>query len=88
MEHPIFQKIEKANRPDFGDILSKSFELFKKVWEQALYHVLISMLSVVPMILLIYVPYFIFIFSIAGQDAYGDYQQPDMTPYIPGLIIY
>ena len=41
MENPVFQKIENANKPDFGDILSKSFELFKKVWEQALYHVLL-----------------------------------------------
>ena len=88
MEHPIFQKIENANKPDFGDILSKSFDLFKKVWEQALYHVLITMVAVVPMILLIYVPYIIFIFSISGQDPYGGYDQPDMTPYIPGLIVY
>ncbi len=88
MEHPIFQKIEKANKPDFGDVLSKSFELFKKVWEQALYHVLIGMVTVLPMIVLIYVPYFIFIFSIGGQNLYGDYQEPNITPYIPGLIIY
>ena len=84
MEHPIFQKIEKANKPDFGDVLSKSFELFKKVWEQALYHVLITMVIVVPVMVLFYVPYFIFIFSLGGQDTYGT--TGDL--YIPGLIIY
>lgn len=84
MEHPIFQKIEKANKPDFGDVLSKSFELFKKVWEQALYHVLIGIVTVVPMMLLIYVPYFMFFYSVGGQDIYGAAQDPN----IPGFIIY
>ena len=84
LEHPIFRKIEKANKPDFGDVLSKSIELFKKVWEQALYHVLITMVTVVPLIVLFYVPYFIFIFSVGGEHTYG----VPGDPYIPGLIIY
>ena len=88
MEHPIFQKIEMANTLDFGDILSKSYELFKKVCEQALYHVLISMETVIPLMILIYVPYFIFNFSSASQDSYGANQEPNITPFIPILIIY
>ena len=94
MEHPIFSKIENANKPDFGDILSKSFELFKKVWEQALYHALMSMVVVIPMILLIYIPYIAFIFYMGGfdgynsYDTYGYYNEPDITPYIPVLILY
>ncbi|MCW8980762.1 MULTISPECIES: hypothetical protein [Altibacter] len=94
MEHPIFSKIENANKPDFGDILSKSFELFKKVWEQALYHALMSMVVVIPMILLIYIPYIAFIFYMGGfdgynsYDTYGYYNEPDLTPYIPVLILY
>ncbi|MFT5981694.1 MAG: hypothetical protein ACI9RM_000117 [Ulvibacter sp.] len=84
MEHSIFQKTESANRPDFLCTLSKSFELFKKDWEQALYHVLISIVTVAPIILLFYVPYFIFIFSIGDQHSYG----APGDPYITGLIIY
>ena len=94
MEHPIFQKIENANKPDFGDILSKSFELFKKVWEQALYHVLIIIAVVTPMMLIIYIPYILFVFYGIGHDGYGSYDsygyydEPNMLPYIPLLIIY
>lgn len=94
MENPVFQKIENANKPDFGDILSKSFELFKKVWEQALYHVLITMAAVIPMIFIIYVPYIIFVFYTVGFDSYGSYdsygyyEQPDLMPFLPLLILY
>lgn len=94
MEQPIFEKIENAKKPDFGDILSKSFELFKKVWEQALYHVLITMAAVIPMIFFIYVPYLIFIFFVTGvndyhyTDSHGYFDQPDLTPFIPLLIVY
>jgi hypothetical protein len=94
MENPIFQKIENATKPDFGDILSKSFELFKKVWEQALYHVLITMAAVIPMILIIYLPYIFFIFYATGFDGYGSYdafgyyEQPDLMQFLPLLILY
>lgn len=94
MENSVFQKIENAGKPDFGDILSKSFELFKKVWEQALYHVLITMAAVIPMIFIIYVPYIIFVLYAAGFDSYGTYdafgyyEQPDLMPYLPLLILY
>ncbi|PKA82473.1 hypothetical protein ATE92_0603 [Ulvibacter sp. MAR_2010_11] len=90
MEHPIFQKIENAKKPDFGDILSKSFELFKKVWEQALYHVLITLAAVVPMILLVYIPYIAFFLSMGALDTQGnyDYVEPDLMEYLPLLIGY
>lgn len=87
MEQPIFQKIEDSNKPDFGDILSKSFELFKKVWEQALYHVLVTMVVVVPMIVLIYVPYIVFAIYMAEYDGYGNYQS-DIASFAPLLILY
>lgn len=94
MEHPIFTKIENAKKPDFGGILSKSFELFKKVWEQALYHVLITLAVMIPVILLIYIPVMVFAFGMGGfdsygyYDSYGFYREPNMTPYIPLLIVY
>lgn len=93
MENSVFQKIENANKPDFGDILSRSFELFKKVWEQALYHVLITMAAVIPMILVIYLPYIIFVFYTVGFDSYSSYDpygysEPDLMQYLPLLILY
>lgn len=56
MEPEIFKKIESANKPDFGDVLSKSFELFKKVWVEGMLHLLVTMGAVLPFALLIYVP--------------------------------
>ena len=51
MEHPIFDKIEKASKPDFGDLLTKSFDAVKGLLEPAIYHGLISMLFVLPIFL-------------------------------------
>lgn len=88
MDNGIFQKIEDSNTPDFGNILSKSFDLFKKVWEPALYHVLMTMVVVIPMILVVYVPYIMFIFYGMEYDGYGYYQEPDFLEYLPYIILY
>ncbi|MBW2936810.1 hypothetical protein KXJ69_01755 [Aureisphaera sp. CAU 1614] len=56
MEHPIFEKIQRSPQPDFGDVISKSFELYKKTFTQGLTHTLISLVVVIPFILIIYIP--------------------------------
>jgi len=56
MEPSIFERIEKAQPVDFGDIISKSFDLFKKVWTEALLHALVSLVVVIPFIIIVYVP--------------------------------
>ncbi len=56
MNSNIFQRIESSTKPDFGDILSKSFDLFQKLFMEAVKHGLVSLLVVVPFILIIYVP--------------------------------
>ncbi|MBV1924312.1 MAG: hypothetical protein KUG68_09835 [Flavobacteriaceae bacterium] len=74
MKKDIFQRIDEAGNPDFSDVLSKSFELFKKVWEQGFYHVLITMALVLPFVFLVYVP-LIYIMSVTGgfeDPAYYD----------------
>ena len=48
MKMDIFQRIENATRPDFGDILSKSFELFQKLFKEAVMHGLVSLLVLIP----------------------------------------
>ena len=37
----LLEKIEHAKELDFGDILNKTFELFKKAWLQGFFLVLI-----------------------------------------------
>lgn len=94
MKHSIFQRIENANKLDFGDILSKSIELFKKVWEEALYHVLITIAVTIPIVIAIYIPYVIFILSMTDHRTfnffhrYEFYGQPEITSYLPLLIPY
>lgn len=88
MQKDIFQRIEEANKPDFGAILSKSFELFKKTWEQALYHVLASMVVVIPMLLIIYVPYFAVIFSQVSSGSNDFNDASEFITYLPLLIVY
>lgn len=58
----LFEKIENNNPVDFGDIFTKSIDLFKKVWSQGFIHLLISMLIVLPLVLIMYIP----IFALAG----------------------
>lgn len=52
------QKINDNRSVDFGDIFSKSFELFKKTWQQGLLHMLLSIGVVLAVLALIMVPLF------------------------------
>ncbi|WP_299434625.1 hypothetical protein [uncultured Aquimarina sp.] len=69
----LFEKIENSNPIDFGNIFNKSIELFKKIWLQGFIHLLISMVIIIPLIFVMYIP----IFAIAGmaglESNYGDY---------------
>ncbi|OAB79780.1 hypothetical protein [Cochleicola gelatinilyticus] len=56
MKTTIFQRIERATTFDFGDVLSKSFELFKKIWVEGLIHILLSIAVVLPILLIVYAP--------------------------------
>lgn len=74
MSYNLFEKIEKSAPVDFGDIFSKSIELFKKVWIHGFVHLLISMVIVIPLFLVIYIP----VFALAGfsefENGYMDYE--------------
>ncbi|AXT52538.1 hypothetical protein D1818_17495 [Aquimarina sp. BL5] len=69
----LFEKIENSSPIDFGDIFNKSIELFKKVWLQGFIHLLISVVVVIPLIIVMYIP-IIALASIAGiEESYGGY---------------
>jgi len=86
MKTDIFQKIETSSKPDFSDILTKSFDLFKKVWESALYHALILMAIVIPFIMVVYTP---FIIMMSTQDRYNSYGYYDSwEPSVALLVVY
>lgn len=50
------RKIEENKQIDFGQILSKSFELFKKTWQKGLIHLLLSMLLVFGVMVVMMIP--------------------------------
>lgn len=58
MEHPIFKKIENSKPADFGDIFSKSFEMYKENFSEGLMHALISIAVSIPLMLIVYIPLF------------------------------
>ncbi|MEW7290224.1 hypothetical protein [Aquimarina sp. 2304DJ70-9] len=71
MSDNLFEKIENSSPVDFGDIFNKSIALFKKVWVQGFVHLLISMVIMIPLFVVMYIP----IFAIAGisglENSYG-----------------
>ncbi|WP_405205073.1 hypothetical protein [Aquimarina sp. LLG6339-5] len=69
----LFEKIENSNSVDFGNIFNNSIELFKKVWLQGFVHLLISLVIMIPLLIVIYIPLFAII-GVAGlENSYGDY---------------
>ena len=56
MEQDIFSKIDTAKTLDFGSILSRSFDMVKHVWQEALMHTLLAFAIALPIILLILIP--------------------------------
>ncbi len=86
MGKDIFQRIERAGKPSFSDILSKSFELFKKVWKEAFYHVLITIAILIPFLIIIYVPLFAMMGYSGVYNTYGYYEPFDLP--IGLLIVY
>lgn len=93
MEHPIFKKIENSKKIDFGDVLTQSYNLFLKIWQQGAMHTLIVILFVIPFLILVYVP--IIFMSFAAQRysdpyyyEYGSDYGSAMDFSIPFIIIY
>ena len=64
MNTSVFERIDQSQTIDFGDIFSKSFELYKKVWVQGFLHILLSMIVLIPVFIIIYTP----ILIMAGLD--------------------
>ena len=69
----ILEKINRAERLDFGNILSESFELFKKTWIHGFILQLVLFIIMLPLIMVIYVP----IFTVLIAQAQNGYAEPD-----------
>jgi len=81
------QKINKDKTLDFGDIFSKSIELFKKTWKQGLLHALLTIGLVVGVMALIFVP--MFLMGAVDPSAFESLESgnPDFMPIIMIYVV-
>ena len=67
----LLEKIENARELDFGTIFSEAIELFKKTWLQGFLMLLFTMLIMLPIMIVLYIPFVAVI--LAQQDSsYSD----------------
>ncbi|MBS9461972.1 hypothetical protein KIM67_06080 [Flagellimonas sp. 389] len=70
----LSQKISESKPLDFGSIFNNSLELFKKVWLEGFVIVLLTVVSMLPFYVLLYVP--MFAFGIADPEAFQNDEMP------------
>ncbi len=91
MGQDIFQKIESAPSVDLGSILTRSFELVKKVWTEAILHALIPAILTIPLVIIIYIPlmpFYLQSFRRSSYYYYDDYYYNEpFLEYSPIFII-
>jgi hypothetical protein len=86
MSADIFQRIDNAQKLDFGKVISDSINLFKKVWVEGLIHLLISIVVMIPFIILFYLP---FLLVLGFQNKFNDIvsSSPEFDVAFIGFII-
>ena len=87
MKQQLINKIESARTPDFGNILSKSFDLFKVVWMDSFMHVIVTFLVAIPLIVLVYVPFVPAIIA-SARDGGIEYMEPNFDYPIITMFAY
>jgi len=82
-------KIQQNNPLDFGDIFSKSIDLFKKTWLQGFLFTILSIVIMLPAILIIYVPMFSMIaIQDFNQYEYGAYPDFPFMAMLPFFLLF
>ncbi|MEP5338101.1 MAG: hypothetical protein ABJL44_08395 [Algibacter sp.] len=66
----LLNKISQAEKLDFGTIFSESIELFKKTWLQGFLLQLFTMIIMIPLIVVLYIPIIGMIIS-QGNDSFN-----------------
>jgi hypothetical protein len=81
----IIQKIAHAKALDFGTIFSESIELFKKTWLQGFFMVLFTLLIMLPLIIVFYIP---FIGAIIAQQESGYASTDGFETFLRACLYY
>ena len=82
--------IAQGNPLDFGDIMSRSFDLFKKVWLQGFLTLILTFACLIPFYLLFYVPMVFMGISDPNMLGQGELSAPGMIwmiIFLPVLIM-
>ncbi|MFT7073423.1 MAG: hypothetical protein ACJAX3_002420 [Patiriisocius sp.] len=93
MYQQLLQRIESSKSFDFGNVLSKSISLFKKVWVEGFVHLLLIFVISLPVIIFFYVGMFIIMganyFIAGGESGFVEQQEfdPVMIPSLIGLFL-
>ena len=75
----LLEKIDNVKELDFGDILSRTFELFKKTWLQGFIMILLIMVVMIPFFVAIFMPTYS---SIIEQAESGNYDPNDASSFL------
>ena len=81
----LLGKIETAKDLDFGDIFSKSIELFKKVWLQGLVTLLLTFAMMIPFYIIMYLP--LIAMGVLDPEAMQQAGEPDLAMLIPFYLV-
>ncbi|MBN4070351.1 hypothetical protein JYT76_01590 [Olleya sp. AH-315-F22] len=78
------EKINNAKALDFGTIFNASIELFKKTWLQGFLLQLFTVIIMLPLIIVLYIPLFTFIFA---EAQYGNSSTEMYSDFFAGMSI-
>jgi len=87
MNSDIFKRIEQSKSPDFGDVISKSFDLFKQFFSEGLVHNLVALGVAIPFIILVYVPFIPFYIEMLQNSGDPYYTPTVFEDYGIGIIV-
>lgn len=80
----LSEKIEQAKELDFGAIFSESIELFKKTWVQGLLLQVFTLIIMLPLIIVLYIP---FIGLIIAQQESGYSDTEAFNSFFAGMSV-
>lgn len=80
----LIEKINNAKTLDFGTIFSESIELFKKTWLQGFLLILFTMLMMLPLIVVLYIP---LIGAVIAQQESGYGDTESLDAFFAGMSI-
>ena len=82
----IQEKVRNAKELDFGDVFSQCIELFKKVWVQGLLLQLFTVIVMLPIIIILYIP---LIGMMMASSSGGYYDPSELEAFFAGFsLIY